>query len=80
MLHELATRKARNVNPRDTHLLPSWRNAQKRPVVGATPGGTCHDCVPFGDNVLNRFVDVGKGGADHAQEQFDTLCDQLHQQ
>lgn len=62
-----------NVNARNAHLLAGWRDAQKRSLVGAAPGGTRDDRVPFGDDILNRFVDVGKGGADHAQEQFDSL-------
>jgi hypothetical protein len=70
--NRLAVHDALDSDSRHRHLLASWRNtlseASMYILVGALARPTRHDQVSFGNLVLNRGVEVGKGGVGRDDE------------
>jgi hypothetical protein len=51
---QLAVRQAGNGDAGDVDLLPGWRNPVEFAFMSTATGPTGHDCVPFGNDVLDR--------------------------
>src|SRR5947209_13467585 len=70
--NRLAVHDALDSDSRHRHLLASWRNtlseASMYPLVSAPSRPTRHDQISFGNLVLNRSMEVGKGGAGRNDE------------
>src|SRR5919204_75471 len=70
---DLATHEAKDIAAGKRHVLPSWGNTLKDPLMRATPGVANRYLVPLGDQVLSCELEVGEGGGVNDHQLFGLL-------
>jgi hypothetical protein len=78
LFHELPACHAPDVNLTPGGLLPRRGNALQLALLRAMGSQAVHDCVAFGDFILNGIVEVGKRRQEEANELFEPCTGWWH--